>query len=222
MSKQSLKKGLLVLVIGCFMLQLAGCRQTELEERCFPLLAVVDYEDDKDRVLFCAGFPRAENSGGSTGQSSELEVAKASGENFEKSRAEYEKNLNKMPDYNHLKVLVLGEDFVNNKTAYNGMLEDLARTEEFPRNTYVCIVEDVDELLEIDKELPQDLGTYLEEYLNNHEAKKNRMLTLGDLLDEKENQELILYAPYLEPEDTYVEWGGYYAIGAGMPPVNFE
>lgn len=224
MSKQKefIKKGAVALLLGCFMIQLAGCRQTELEERCFPLLAAVDYEEDQTKVTFCAGFPRAENSGGSTGQSSELEVSKTSGNTFAASRAEYEKNLNKVPDYNHLKVLVLGEDFVENQEAYNSMLDQLAETEEFPRNTYVCIVEDIDELLEIDKELPQDLGTYLEEYLNNHEEQKNRMLTLGDLLDEKENNELILYAPYLEPEDTYVEWGGYYAIGAGLPPVDFD
>ena len=224
MSKQKriIKRSALVLLLGCFMLQLAGCRQTELEERCFPLLVAVDYEDDEAKVTFCAGFPRAENSGGSTGQTSELQVSKASGDTFAKSRQEYEKNLNKVPDYNHLKVLVLGEDFVDNPAAYDEMLDHLAKTEEFPRNTYVCMVEDVDELLELDEELPQDLGTYLEEYLNNHEAKKNRMLTLGDLLDEKENKEMILYAPYLEPEETYVEWGGYYAIGANMPPVEFE
>ena len=106
--------------------------------------------------------------------------------------------------------------------AYEDMLDHLSLTEEFPRNTYVCMVEDVEELLEIDKNLPQDLGTYLEEYLGNHEEKKNRMLTLGDLIDEKENKTLVLYAPYLIPEETYVEWGGYYAIGAGMPPIDFE
>ena len=217
-----MKKGICVLLIGSCLLQLTACAKTELEERCFPLLAVVDYEDDRNQVTFCAGFPRAENSGGSTGQSTELQVSTASDDTFETSKAKYEKNLNKTPDYNHLKVLVFGEDFVENEQAYNEMLDNLAATEEFPRNTYVCIVEDVDELLEIDKNLPQDLGTYLEEYLGNHEEKKNRMLTLGDLIDEKENKELVLYAPYLEPEETYVEWGGYYAISAGMPPVDFE
>ena len=210
-----------MLLVGNCMLLLTACAKSELEERCFPLLAAVDYEEGSNQVTFCAGFPRSDNSGGSTGQSTELQVSKASEETFETSQEEYEKNLNKVPDYNHLKVLVLGEDFVENKGAFDAMLDHLADTEEFPRNTYVCIVEDVDELLEIDN-LPQDLGTYLEEYLNNHEEKKNRMLTLGDLIDEKENQELVLYAPFLEPEDSYVEWGGYYAIGAGLPPVNFE
>lgn len=217
-TRMSLAAAMLMLLAG----QLTGCTKTELEERCFPLLAVVDYEPESGQVTFCAGFPRAENSGGSTGQTTELQVSTVKADTFEKSRAEYEKNLNKQPDYNHLKVLVLGEKFADNQGAYDEMLESLAASEEFPRNTYVCIVEDTGKLLEIDSNLPQDLGTYLEEYLDHHEEKKNRMLTLGDLIDEKENKKLMLYAPYLIPQDTYVEWGGYYAIGANLPPVKFE
>lgn len=215
-----IKNGVCVLAVCGMSLFLTACNKTELEERCFPLLAAVDYEDGK--VTFCAGFPRADNSGGSTGQSTELQVAKASGDSFEMSKSEYEKNLNKLPDYNHLKVLVLGEDFAADQNKLDEMLEVLVKSEEFPRNTYVCVVDDVDELLEIDKNLPQDLGTYLEEYLNNHEDRKNDMLTLGDMLDEKENKKIILYAPFLDPEDTYVEWGGYCCLGSGLPPVKFE
>lgn len=192
---------------------LVGCSKTELEERCFPLLTVVDYKTESGEVTFCAGFPRADNSGGSTGQTTELQVATVSGEDFEESKSNYEEDLNKIADYNHLKVLVLGESLVANKESYNEMLDYLAETEEFPRNTYVCVVADTEALLKIDAELPQDLGTYLEEYLNNHEKNKNRMLTLGDLLDEKENQLLVLCAPCLIPEESYVRWGGYCTIG---------
>ena len=73
----------------------------------------------------------------------------------------------------------------------------------------MCVVDDAEELLELEKHLPQDLGTYLEEYLKNHEAQKNKLLTLGDLLNEKENQMMILYLPYLEADDNYVKWIGY-------------
>ena len=207
-------------VIVVITLQMAGCRATELEERCFPLVVAVNYEEEQDAVSFCAGFPRVDNSG--SGKTNELQVSTEVSGSFADSKKEYEKNLNKIPDYNHLKVLVLGEKLVDNMVAYDEMLETLAKTEEFPRNTYVCVVDDVEELLEIDKELPQDVGTYLEEFLNNHEAKKNRMLTLGDLLDEQENQDMILYAPYLEIDDSYVEWGGYYAIGLNVPPEDLE
>ena len=192
---------------------LTGCSKTELEERCFPLLVVVDYKTDGQEVTFCAGFPKSDNSGGSTGQTTELQVATVSGMDFEESQTNYEEDLNKIADYNHLKVLVLGENLVRNQEAYNEMLDVLADTEEFPRNTYVCVVKDTEALLKIDAKLPQDLGTYLEEFLNNHENSGKRILTLGDLLDEKENQLLTLYAPHLLLEETHVRWGGYCTIG---------
>ena len=192
---------------------LTGCTKTGLEERCFPLLAVVDYDEDKKEVSFGAGFPHSDSSADSTGQTKVLQVATEKAKTFDKSKKTYEENLNKEADYNHLKVLVLGETFVKNKEIYDKMLESLAQSEEFPRNTYVCVVSDTNALLELDKDIPQDLGTYLEELLINHGKKKNKMLTLGDLLDEKENQILVLCAPYLIPEDTYVSFDGYCTIG---------
>ena len=201
------------ILMGVMAFLLGGCSGTELEERCFPLLVVADYDTNGQAVTFCAGFPRAANTGGSTGMTTELQVSTVFAENFEKSKSGYEENLNKNADYNHLKVLVLGEKLLAHPDAYNQMLDYLAKTEEFPRNTYVCVVTDTEALLRIDAELPQDLGTYLEEYLYNHEKRKNRMLTLGDLLDEKENNLLVLYAPYLIPEDSYVRFGGYCTIG---------
>ena len=191
-------------------LLLAGCSATELEERCFPQIAVVGYDDN--RVVYCTGFPRV-GSLGEEPQINEIRVAPVKGASFAESRQKYESHLNKTADYNHLKVLVLEEDFLEKQSAYEEMLDVLLQTEDFPRNTYVCAVDDIEDLLEIEKNLPQDLGTYLEEYLNHHEEKKDKLLTLGDLIDEKANGEMILYMPYLDVEDNYVTWGGYYAIG---------
>ena len=92
------------------------------------------------------------------------------------------------------------------------MLAYLAKTERFPRNTYVCVVNDIEDLFELEEHISQDLGTYLEEYITKHEEEKSHILTLGDLLDERENQTLILYLPYLEVEENYVEWDGYVNI----------
>ncbi|MBR4027183.1 MAG: hypothetical protein IKJ01_06450, partial [Lachnospiraceae bacterium] len=108
------------------------------------------------------------------------------------------------------------------QTLYNDMLDTLLTTEEFPRNTYVCITNDVSDFLEFAEGLEDDLGTYLEQYLEHHEKKKERLLTLGDLLDEKANQDMILYIPYLDIEDNYVEWNGYYAIGEHQDSANIK
>ena len=204
------KYGKRILCMISVSLLLMGCSETELEERCFPMMAAAGYEDGK--VTFCASFPRTGSSGESKSSIKEIEIPMARKSNFERSKAEYESHLNKLADYNHLKVFVIEEDLLQEKGAYNKMLDDLAKTEDFPRNTYVCAVEDVEDLFKIEEKLPQDLGTYLEEYISKHEESKSHILTLGDLLDEKENQTMILYLPYLEVEKNYVEWGGYVNI----------
>lgn len=195
----------LVLVVSSFLL--VGCSSTELEERCFPMVAMVGFEDGK--VTYCAGFPNAQSTGQGDAKGTEIKVAMVSGVSFQESKSEYENRLNKEADYNHLKVLVLEEDLLEQPNQYGTMLDHLVETEEFPRNTYVCVVDDVDDLLEMERNISQDLGTYLEEYLKKHEEKKDRLLTLGDLMDEKKNQTFVLYLPYLEVEENFVEWKGY-------------
>lgn len=173
-------KNVLWVVIGLLSLLLVGCSTTELEERSFPMLVALSYDDG--RVIYKDAFPK-EDTTGALGA--------------------------KEKDYNHLKVMVLEEDLLEQPDAYDKVLTELADTERFPRNTYVCAVDDVEDLFELEKNISQDIGTYLEEYIKTHEAQKNRLLTLGDLLDEKANGVFILYLPYLEAEENYVEWKGY-------------
>lgn len=189
---------------------LTGCSQTELEERCFPMLAAAGYEDRK--VTFDMAFPRTGASESANATIEEIKAPMVKESTFEKSKKEYESHLNKLADYNHLKVFVIEEDLLQETEAFHKMLDYLAETESFPRNTYVCAVDDIDDLFQLGDKLPQDLGTYLEEYISKHEEAKTHILTLGDLLDEKENQSMILYMPYLEVEENYVEWSGYVNI----------
>ena len=182
---------------------LTGCSTTELEERCFPMMVSVGYEDGK--VIYGVGFPKEDELGKST-------VKTAMAPLFSESKHSYENRLNRDADYNHLKVLVIEEDLLEEKTVYEDMLEYMAQTEDFPRNTYVCVIDEVEDLYELEKTLSQDLGTYLEEYLKKQEENKDRLLTLGDLMDEKENQAMVLYLPYLEVEENFVEWKGYMNI----------
>lgn len=206
--KKNRKKISVLCIIMLF--QMVACSATELEERCFPSVTVVGMENQK--VAYALSFPRE----------SEIKVPIAKDTDFKASKEKYESRLNKQTDYNHLKVIVFEEAFMEQMPLYEEMLDYLAETEEYPRNTYVCAVDDVEDLLEIEEGLPQELGSYLEEYLNMHESRNDDMITLGDLIDEKENKKMVLYLPYLEVEDAYVQWKGYYAVGMGMPPVKFE
>lgn len=178
---------------------LVGCSTTELEERCFPMLVSVGYENGE--VTYGVEFPKEEKG--------KLPGYPAKNATFLEAKESYENRLNKKADYNHLKVLVIEEDLLERKDALMDMLDVLAQTEIYPRNTYVCVMEGVDEWDEIRESVSQDLGTYLEEYLKQKEEKKNRLLTLGDLIDEKENQTMVLYLPYLEVEENFIQWKGY-------------
>ena len=201
------KRWISYLLVGILSFCFTGCSMTELEERCFPVVVTVGYEDGK--VSFCEGFPKTTSATKDDSSSVQIGVSMVSAKGFEQAKEKYEKRLNKEADYNHLKVLVLEEELLEQSEAYEDMLDYMAQTEEFPRNTYVCAMEDLEDLWEIEKELSQDLGSYLEEYLKKHEEKKEKLLTLGDLIDEKENQLMVLYMPYLDAEENYVEWKGY-------------
>ena len=184
-------------IVLLLVFMLTGCSSTELEERCFPMLVTVGYEDRK--VSFDVAYPK---DNGVLSQS-------AKGADFKQSMEQYEGRLNKQVDYNHLKVLVFEDEFLKTSNGYSKMLDDLALMESFPRNTYVCAVDDVEDLMELEKKVSQDLGTYLEEYLKQHEENKDKLLTLGDLIDEKGNENMVYYMPLLEIEDDYIEWNGY-------------
>ncbi len=194
---------------GIMICGLMGCGANELEETAFPLLAAVDYDDEQNKVVYCNSFSRPKSE---SGEGEELPYAARKGDNFARAKEDYEDLLQRVPDYNHLKILLLGEDLVNNKQVYRDMIATLAETEEFPRNTYICITEDISDILEIVDKLPEDVGSYLENYLENHKQKEDNLISLGDLIDEQENQNLILYAPYFEVEDNIVYMRGEYAL----------
>lgn len=90
---------------------------------------------------------------------------------------------------------------------------NLKQTGLFPRNIYVCVAEDPLALFETEEDLPQDLGSYLEQYLQNQEsAGSGKLFKLGRLLDEKENHILQIMLPYLETEDHIIFWKTMYRV----------
>ena len=194
------KKWMILFGIIGVILNFTGCNTTELEERCFPMMVSVGYDDGK--FVYSVAFPQEDELG-------KKMVKSVKGSNFSESKKAYEEKLNRDADYNHLKVLVVDEDLLEQKNIYEEMLNYLEDKEEFPRNTYVCVVDEIEELQAFGQGLTQDIGTYLEEYLKKQESQEKRLLTLGDLIDEMENKTMVLYLPYLEVEENFIEWKGY-------------
>lgn len=163
---------IVVLTIG---LMLTGCSAVELEERCFPTLAAVDIvavatdeTTDKEVVEFYYNMDK----------SYEPEYA----DDIKTAVDSFEERLSQKADTNHLKVILIGKTLRNNKAAYSSFMEYCKTSKKFPRNTYVCIADDINDIFD-------NMGDYYEQKMNkeNHEDGKP-IITLGTLLDDYTNE----------------------------------
>ena len=177
-----------------------GCSATQLEERNFPMVAAVDHRDGT--FVFAYGFPSLSQKDNTDLEEAKVNVPMTTGISFAECLASYEGQMSRKADCSHLKVLVLGEKLLQDEPAFYDILDTLADSELYPRNTYVCVAEDVSALFETEENLPQDLGTYLEQFLQNHESDRQICLeNLGKLLDERKNRREAVELPYLSVVD---------------------
>ncbi|MBO5259470.1 MAG: hypothetical protein J6B26_03685 [Agathobacter sp.] len=195
---------------------LCGCQANELEDRCFPLLTVVDHAEDQDQIELGLFFPTPT---GENGKEAATEKQKAvTGDSFEEAWQLCAEELNKYADYNHMKVLLLGEDLLKQQEDYEEMLKFLQGKSSFPRNTYVCVVPDVWEFVDTEV-LAQDPGSYLEEFLETQGKNGGKDLaTLGKLIDFMENDRGEISIPKLEISEDKVVWEGSYTL----VPVEYQ
>lgn len=163
---------IVVLTIG---LMLTGCSAVELEERCFPTLAAVDIVavatdeiTDKEVVEFYYNMDK----------SYEPEYA----DDIKTAVDSFEERMSQKADTNHLKVILIGKTLRNDKAAYASFMEYCKTSKKFPRNTYVCMADDINDIFD-------NMGDYYEQKMNkeNHEDGEP-IITLGTLLDDYTNE----------------------------------
>ena len=178
---------IVVLTIG---LMLTGCSAVELEERCFPTLAAVDIVDvDTDEITDNKAYvshrdvSTNENSGYiefyyNMDKSYEPEYA----DDIKTAVDSFEDRLSQKADTNHLKVILIGKTLRKDKAAYSDFMEYCKTSKKFPRNTYVCIADDINDIFD-------NMGDYYEQKINkeNHEDGEP-IITLGTLLDDYTNE----------------------------------
>ena len=214
--KRTVVNGILLVLCLAGTMQLTGCGATELEDRCFPMMAAVDKNDTQ--ILFSYGFPELSQKENTDLAEAKVNAAMSSGANFAEALHEYEGQLSKAADCNHMKVLVIGQQFAEDEAHFTEMLSYLREKELYPRNTYVCFTDTADDLYAIEENLPEDLGSYIEAYLQNHESEKQiRLLNLGILLDEQLNQRQVLQFPHLTVQNQAMVWESNYVIDHGEP-----
>lgn len=168
-----------VIVVMTIGLMLTGCSAVELEERCFPTLAAVDIVD----VVSHRDVSANENSGYiefyyNMDKSYEPEYA----DDIKTAVDSFEDRLSQKADTNHLKVILIGKTLRKDKAAYSDFMEYCKTSKKFPRNTYVCIADDINDIFD-------NMGDYYEQKINkeNHEDGEP-IITLGTLLDDYTNE----------------------------------
>ena len=188
---------IVVLTIG---LMLTGCSAVELEERCFPTLAAVDIvaaatDEITDKEVtgkevtdYKAYVSHRDDSANEN--SGYVEFYYNMDKSYEPEYADdiktavdsFEERLSQKADTNHLKVILIGKTLRNNKAAYSDFMEYCKTSKKFPRNTYVCIADDINDIFD-------NMGDYYEQKMNkeNHEDGEP-IITLGTLLDDYTNE----------------------------------
>lgn len=100
---------------------------------------------------------------------------------IEEAVNECESGLSKTADTNHLKVLLIGNELYDDENSYAKLIQYLKDSSKFPRNTYVCAVDDINKTFE-------NMGDYYEQLLEKQEREEGLCLTtVGDIMDEYTN-----------------------------------
>ncbi|MCM1257511.1 MAG: spore germination protein [Roseburia sp.] len=203
-----------VVILCCVCL--GGCSTTELENRKFPLAMGVDLEEESCRVSYKFQDLSAVADENANAESSTDFYIKD--KDFYTAISQYANDSNKEMDYNHMKVLVLSKDFIEDEESMDVFLQICEKRALIARNTLLFAAEDAGKILSLDKNLDAPIGTYLEEMIESREDYRLKdTVTMGDLLNDRENEEQLLFIPVLEEKGGLPVIRGYYAMTGGIP-----
>ncbi len=145
-----------------------------------------------------------------------IEMAVNDMEQFDMEWLNADESGNRVVDYSHMKVILLDQKFLEDAQNMDAFLEILEKKSDVPRNTYLAVAEDAEAVLNLQKNMEESVGTYLEDYFENvSEIKKTAYPTLGMLYQEQENKMETLFIPYVEEVDKKPAVTQYYVWKRG-------
>lgn len=200
----------------CSLLFLSGCSTMELENRNFPLAMGVDEEDGNCRISYkFQNLAAVADQNADSAANTDFYIEDT---DFFTGISKYANDTNKILDYNHMKTLVLSEDFIEDEEALEQFLEVCQKKDLIARNTLLFFAEDAGKILALDENVGTAIGSYLEELIESREDYKLKdAATLGDLYNDRANEEQLLLVPVLTEEGNLPVIRNYYAISGGKP-----
>lgn len=196
-SKTFLRKvGTLLLSVSALLL-LTGCGTRELEDRSFPLSIGIDKNDEGMALSF--DFPDLSETDYEKNPSAKTVTFSVEAGAYYEAQKAYENNTNKVLDYNHLKAIIISREFLSDSDALRDLLSWLEHENVVARNTYLFVARDqASEILTLTKETNGSVGKYLEQMTDTQEDfKENKVVTIGDLMNQWHNQNELLLIPTL-------------------------
>ncbi len=195
---------------------LSGCSTTELENRKFPLAMGIDSRQGACRISYkFQDLSKIANENADSESGTDFFIEE---KDFFTGISKYANQTNKILDYNHMKVLILSEDFVEDEKALSDFLEICGKQSLIARNTLLFFAGDAEQILALDENLDTAIGSYLEEMIETREDYKLKdAVTLGDLFNDMANKEQLLLVPVLEEKGGIPVIESYYAVAGGIP-----
>lgn len=190
--------GALFLMLGC----LTSCSKTvEIQDREFVQALGVDYVNNELTAYYILPDLAAVSDQGST--DSEKLLRTFSGTDFYSIEEQYKLSAPKKLDYSHLKAIIVGKGLIENATAYKQFINYIESNYEIAKNTYVFLVEsDVKEIVDFNENVENGIGDYLDRlYKNNLVASEKEEISLGNLINEKNNSDEAVQIPLLSIQD---------------------
>ena len=174
-----------------------GCSTRELEDRSFPLAIGID--KNEEGMILSFDFPDlSESSDGKNPSGIPVSFSVEAGAYYEAQKA-FENNTNKVLDYNHLKAVILSQEFLSDGEAVRELFSWLEQEEVLARNTYLFVAKESSaKILTLTENTDGSVGKYLEQMVDTQEDfRESKIATIGELMNQWHNQNELLLIPVL-------------------------
>ncbi len=198
---------ILVFFFAC----LGGCGVNELENQAFPLTLGVEAQDDNNAMKLYLAYPNLQDEKASENALSSDVFWEGEVSDLFAGMRQMSENSNKNPDLNHLKVLILNPQVFASEDASEAVLSFFEKETDAAWNTYVMLTEEpMEQLFSENMQLPECMGIYLEDLLEEWEhVKDSAFVTVGTLMQQFYGAEETMCIPKLELQDGKLNIGGF-------------
>lgn len=195
-----------------FCVCLGGCGINELENQAFPLALGVE-KADKGCRLYLA-YPNLQDEKASENALSTDVYWNGEVPDLTVGMQLMSEKSNKNPDLNHLKVLILQPEIFSERETVESVLAFFEQETDAAWNTYVLMTEEpMQELFSEENQLPECMGMYLEDMLEEWEyVKKSAFVTVGTLMRQIYGTSGTVCIPKIVREQGRISIGGFVVL----------